>query len=235
MGNIQYNYPEFYNQKNRCIDLEKSIRNHSHYGPCLNGSKYDYFRSKSKDLHKCINIFEQAINLKEEIIKENNNLKVKEKNKYQTEEISKKKYESKKEELMKDEENKKEENDKALKILEEKNENEKIKVNNEIEELEKEIKYIKDIINKLNEKNEWEIKVKKEEILNNLEHEYDLKVDKYEKEKELQKIKNEEKIKYLENEIKYKKEMEFAKLRKSCDLVNKIITRLNQFNFAINN
>ena len=34
----------------------------------------------------------------------------------------------------------------------------------------------------MNEKNEWEIKVKKEEILNNLEHEYGLKVDKYEKE-----------------------------------------------------
>ena len=48
--------------------------------------------------------FNQAIKLKEEIIKENNNLKVKEKNKYQTEEISKNKYESKKEELKKIEE-----------------------------------------------------------------------------------------------------------------------------------
>lgn len=128
MGNINKdNYDEFYNQKNRCIDLKNSIHNHSHYGPCLNGSKYDYFLSKSNDLDKCINIFEQAINLKEEIIKENNNLKVKEKNKYQTEEISKKKYESKKEELIKDEENKKEENDKALEILEEKIKMKKLK------------------------------------------------------------------------------------------------------------
>ena len=59
---------KFYQKKSECVGLRNSIRNHSHYGPCLNGSKYQDFCEKNNTLDKCINIIDDAIKLREKII-----------------------------------------------------------------------------------------------------------------------------------------------------------------------
>lgn len=223
---------DFYFVKNNCINLRDSIKNHNHYGPCLNGSKYNYFSEKCKDLDKCIHIFDKATQLEENIIKENNNLEIQKKKKYQSEELSNKKYESMKEQFKNEEDLEKKKNDEFLKHLEEKNKIYKKKAKNELEDLEKGIIYLKDLINDLDDKKEGEIKKKQEELLNNLEHEYDLKLDKYERDKELQRLKEEEHIRCLEKEFKNKIEYELVELRKRAELVNKTIYR---FKFILNN
>ena len=58
---------------------ESEIRNHSHYGPCLNGSRYSTFCEKVNELSACKNYKEELYKLKEDIIKEYNNLGIKEK------------------------------------------------------------------------------------------------------------------------------------------------------------
>lgn len=222
---------EFYQKKSECVELRNSIKNHSHYGPCLNGSKYQDFCEKNNTLDKCIKIIDDAIELKEEIIEEKNYLEIKKKKIIQSKEISKNKYESMESKLNNELELAKKENEKELENLEKENENNKTKLKNEIEELEKIINNIKDTIKNLNNEKEWKIKNKKEEILNKLEHEYDLKLDKYEREKELEKITKEEKIKLLEHKLAINKEIEFEKLRKSAKLVNQIVNYFQKFNY----
>jgi hypothetical protein len=155
---------EFYSKKNRCLELRSSIKNNSHYGPCLNGSKYNDFYDKSNELDSCINIVKLAIKLKEQIIEEQNNLEVKKKYKSQSEEILNKKYNLMKVKFYQEENTQIKDNENTLKDLEEKNENDKKRKTNEIKELEKEIENLKDIINNINENKEWHIKKKKKKF-----------------------------------------------------------------------
>ena len=48
--------------------IRNDIRNHSHYGSCLNGSKYSTFRDKSNELDKCRNYRNEINKLEEDII-----------------------------------------------------------------------------------------------------------------------------------------------------------------------
>ena len=93
--------------------------------------------------------------------------------------------------------------------------------------MEKEIQLLK-------EKNEGEFERKKQEILNRLQHEYEIKLDRYEKEKELEEIRRVDEIKYLKKEFEMKKQYEFINLRYKVDTVNKLIFLLSQNSLIIN-
>lgn len=216
--------------------LRNCIKNHSHYGPCLNGSKYSYFCSKSNQLDKCIDCYKKATRLKEEIIEENNKLKIKEKEANKTREISDREYETMKENFSLEENNEKIYNENYIKNLEDKKKNSKTNAENKVKRLEKEIDNLKEIIEKLKSENIKEEEWKREEILNELQHEYELKVQQYQYEKEYERIKKEEKIKEMENKYRLDKEVEFTELKKGSELVDFLINKMNNFNnFNINN
>lgn len=209
--------------ESRCIHLRNHISNHSHFGPCLNGNKYSYYLQKSNDLDNCIDITDKALKLKEKIIENNNNLKIKKQEQSQSEELSNKKYESMKVQFEKEEDLERKKNDEYLKGFEEKNKNNKKKAKNTLKELEKEIENLKDNIHELGSQKDWEIKKKQEELLNRLEHDYEMQLDQYKFQKELQKLKEEARIRELEEEWKNQKEIEFNELREKAKLINKLI------------
>lgn len=74
-----------------------------------------------------------------------------------------------------------------------------------------------------------------EEIINNLQHEYELNLLEYKSQKELEKLRIEEKIKEMQFKIKMDKIVEFEELKKSSDFVDKIIYCIQKNNFNINN
>ena len=215
--------------------IESDIRNHSHYGPCLNGSRYSTFCEKANEVKTCKNYRDEVYKLKEEIIKDYNDLKIKEKEKNQTEEIFEKECQYMKEKFENEEIMAIKTNEKKLKLKEEEFKNKKEKGKYKLEELEKEINNLRNKIKALKENKVDEVEKRKEEILNKLEHEYDLKIDRYEREKEYQKIEKEERIKYKTKEIQRKKRLEFAELKCKSDLVNKLIYCFKINNFMINN
>ena len=203
--------------------LRNSIKNHSHYGSCLNGSRYRIFHEKSNILDLCNNYKKNVNRLTKEIIEENNKLKIKEKEATKSREVADREYELFKEKFKSEEDNEIKYNENKLKNLEEKKKNEKKAAKNEIEKLKKDIENMKEIIETLRNKNTEEEKWKKEEIINNLQHEYELKLDRYKLEKEYQRLEKEQKIRLMEKKYKLEKEVEFAELKKSSDLVDKII------------
>ena len=215
--------------------VERDIKNHSHYGPCLNGSRYSTFCEKTNELDKCKNYRNEADKLKEDIIKEYNNLKLKEKKKNQNKEIFEKECYALKEKFETEENLKIENNTMELKAKEEHFKNNKEERKNILGGLEKDINYLKDLIETLKENKEDETEKRKEDILNKLEHEYELKIDRYEMEKEYQKIEKEEIIKYKLKEIQREKKLEFTELRYKSNIVNKLIYLFKANNFMINN
>ena len=215
--------------------LRDSIKYHSHYGQCLKEYRYDSFRDRSNTLEKCINYYTEANRLKEQIIQENNNLKIKEKEANKSREIADREYELIKENFREEEEREIKYNQDQLIILEEKKKNEITDAKNKIESLEKEIENLKKIIEELRNKNVEEEEWKKEEIINNLQHEYELKLDRYKRVKEYEKLEKEEKIKVMEKKNNLLKEAEFAELRMQSDFVEKLISVINIKNFNINN
>jgi hypothetical protein len=215
--------------------IEKEIRNHSHYGPCLNGSRYSTFCEKSNELSKCKNYRKEVYELKEDIIKEFNDLKTKEKEKNQSEELFEKECQALIEKNENEEKIETEENEKKLKMKDEEFKTKKEKGKNKLEELETDIKNLREIIITLKENKADEIEKRKEEILNKLEHEYELKIYKYEMEKEYQKIEIEERIKVKQKDIQRRKRLEFAELKNKSELVNKLIYCFKINNFMINN
>lgn len=220
--------------------LRSSIKNHSHYGPCLNGSRYDYFCKKSNELDEYIDIDSKGYKLKEEIIKENNVLKIKEKEASFSRELVDKKYVKIKEELDLEEKYENKYYEKKLQNLEEQKKNEKNSALNKIKELDADIKNLKEIIEELRKKNIEEEDWKKEEILNKLKNEYELKLDIYKYEKEYQKAEKEEKIKEMKKKIEMDKIIEFKELKANSEFVDKLIycIKINNFNFnnfSINN
>jgi hypothetical protein len=148
--------------------LRSSIKNHNHYGPCLNGSRYSYFCSKSNELDTYIDIDSKGYRLKEEIIKENNELKIKEKDSSLSREEVNREYDNIKDELEYEEKNEKNYYEKRLKNLEEQKKNEENNALNEIKELEKDIKNLKEIIEELRKKDVEEEDWNREKILNEL-------------------------------------------------------------------
>ena len=213
--------------------LRSSIKNHSHYGPCLNGSRYDYFCKKSNELDEYIDIDSKGYKLKEEIIKENNVLKIKEKEASFSRELVDKKYVKIKEELDLEEKYENKYYEKKLQNLEEQKKNEKNSALNKIKELDADIKNLKEIIEKIRKKNIEEEDWKKEEILNKLKNEYELKLDIYKYEKEYQKAEKEEKIKEMKKKIEMDKIIEFKELKANSEFVDKLIycIKFNNFNF----
>ena len=82
----------------------------------------------------------------------------------------------------------------------------------ELLQLEFDIKNLKNVIELLKERNIGEIERKKKEILNRLEHEYEIKLDRYEREKEFEQLQKEEEIKYKQREFEWKKHL-FSKIK----------------------
>ena len=77
--------------------LLKSIRCHCHYDDCiLQSSRNSYFSQKCSELSRYINYRKKGYKLKEEIIEENNNLKIKEKESSMAIDIKEKEYEKQK-------------------------------------------------------------------------------------------------------------------------------------------
>ena len=213
--------------------LRSSIKNHNHYGPCLNGSRYSYFCSKSNELDTYIDIDSKGYRLKEEIIKENNELKIKEKDSSLSREEVNREYDNIKDELEYEEKNEKNYYEKRLKNLEEQKKNEENNALNEIKELEKDIKNLKEIIEELRKKDVEEEDWNREKILNELKNEYELKLDRYKHEKEKEKIEKEVKIKEMKKKIEYDKMVEFKELKSNSEFVDKLIycIKFNNFNF----
>lgn len=209
------------------------IKNHSHYGPCLNGSRYSYFCSKSNELDTYIDIESKGYKLKEEIIKENNELKIKVKASSLSREEIDYEYENIKYKLESEEKNEKKNFENRLKCLEEKKKLEKSNALNEIKLLEAEIENIKKIIEELRKKDVEEEYWEREEILNKLKNEYELKLQRFKEEKEYEKIEKETKIKEMKKKIDLEKKKEFTELEKSSKLVDKLIyiIQINNFNF----
>ena len=216
--------------------LRRCIRNHSHYDSCLYGSRYSYFSEKSNKLDTCVNYYEKATRLKEEIVEENNKLKIKEKEANKSREIADKEYETMKDQFNSEENNERRYYEDYIKNLEDKKKNEKINAKNKIESLENEIENLKKIIEELKAQNIEEEEWKKEEILNELQNDYKYKVEQYQQEKELERIRKEEKIREMENKNRLDKEVEFKELKKGSELVDLLINKFNIFNnFNINN
>ena len=142
--------------------------------------------------------------------------------------MKKKEYELLKQEHKQIEELKIKENDNILDNKKNQKNIEIERLKNELEQLKLDISYLEKEIQILKEKNEGEIRRRKEEILNHLQHEYEIKIYKYEKEKELEQIKKEDEIKYIKKEFEAKKELEFTDLRYKADTVNKLIFILSQ-------
>ena len=213
--------------------LRSYIKNHSHYDDCLYGSKLCYFNEKSNKLDTCVYYYKKATRLKEEIIEENNKLKIKEKEANKSREIADKEYESMKERFSSEENNERSYNENYIRNLEEKKKNEKTNAKNRIESLEKDIENLKKIIEELKaqkiEEEEW----KKEEILNELQNDYEYKVLQYQEEKDYERIRAEEKIREIENKNRLDKEVELAELKKGSELVDILINKFTSFN--INN
>lgn len=76
------------------VRIRDEITSHSHYGTCLNGSRYSTFDNKRSELSQSLEYRKRLYNLKEQIIKENNELKLKEKAYKQNNEMNEDKYES---------------------------------------------------------------------------------------------------------------------------------------------
>jgi hypothetical protein len=213
--------------------LRSSIKNHNHYGPCLNGSRYSYFCSKSNELDTYIDIDSKGYRLKEEIIQENNELKIKEKDSSLSREEVNREYDNIKDELKYEEKNEKNYYEKRLKNLEEQKKNEENNALNKIKELEKDIKNLKEIIEELRKKDVEEEDWNREKILNELKNEYELKLDRYKREKEIEKTEKEVKIIEMKEKIKSDKEVEFKELKSNSEFVDKLIycIKFNNFNF----
>ena len=101
--------------------------------------------------------------------------------------------------------------------------------------MDKNIGVLKELIEELKKKNIEEEDWKMEEIINNLQHEYELNLLEYKSQKELEKLRIEEKIKEMQFKIKMDKIVEFEELKKSSDFVDKIIYCIQKNNFNINN
>jgi hypothetical protein len=99
--------------------------------------------------------------------------------------------------------------------------------------LEAEIENIKKIIEELRKKDVEEEYWEREEILNKLKNEYELKLQRFKEEKEYEKIEKETKIKEMKKKIDLEKKKEFTELEKSSKLVDKLIyiIQINNFNF----
>jgi DNA repair exonuclease SbcCD ATPase subunit len=207
--------------------LRSSIKNHNHYGPCLNGSRYSYFCSKSNELDTYIDIDSKGYRLKEEIIKENNELKIKEKDSSLSREEVNREYDNIKNELEYEEKNEKNYYEKRLKNLEEQKKNEENNALNVIKELEKDIKNLKEIIEELRKKDVEEEDWNREKILNELKNEYELKLDRYKREKEIEKTEKEVKIIEMKEKIKSDKEVEFKELKSNSEFADKLIYCIN--------
>jgi hypothetical protein len=214
--------------------IRYQIRNHSHYGSCLNGWRYSKFLEKSSELDTCLKYENEVTKLKEDIIEEYNNLKNKEKAREQSWELFNKECDEMKENFKSEENMEIEKNDKMLENLKEKTKNIEEEGKKKLEELEKDINNLKEKIELLKEKEEEGIERRKEEILNNLQHKYELSLERYEMEKKYQKMQKEEKMKLKIKEIEAKKEIEFAELKNKSDFVNKIFYCFKINNFIIN-
>ena len=79
--------------QDEAVGIKNEITSHSHYGSCLNGSRYNTFNKNRDELNEALEYRDRLYKLKEEIIKENNDLKIKEKNYNQNNELKKKEYE----------------------------------------------------------------------------------------------------------------------------------------------
>ena len=100
--------------QDEAVGIKNEITSHSHYGSCLNGSRYNTFNKNRDELNEALEYRDRLYKLKEEIIKENNDLKIKEKNYNQNNELKKKEYELLKQEHKQIEELKIKENDNIL-------------------------------------------------------------------------------------------------------------------------
>lgn len=135
--------------------LLNSIRYHCHYDDCLLhcSSRNSYFSHKCSELSRYINYRKKGYKLKEEIIEENNNLKIKEKESSMAIDIKEKEYENIKNELQRKENNTKEYYDNKLKLLQEEKKNERKNAEYQIENLDKNIGVLKELIEELTKKN----------------------------------------------------------------------------------
>lgn len=217
--------------------LRSSIKNHSHYGPCLNGSRYSYFCSKSNELDTYIDIDSKGYRLKEEIIQENNELKIRKEDSSLSRDKVNLEYDNIKYKLESEEKNEKKYYENKLQNLEEQKKNEEKNALDKIEELKSEIKNLKEIIEELRKKDVEEEDFKREEILNKLKNEYELKLREYKYEKEYEINRREKEIEIMKKKIEDDKITELIDLRKSSECVDKLIylIQTNNFNFNIFN
>ena len=211
-----------------------AITNHSHYGTCLNGSRYRNFDEKRNQLNKSLEYRTKAFQLKEAIIEENNNLKIKETAYNQNKDLDEHKYELLKKEKEQEEIELIQNNEKILEKEKNNKDFEIKKLENELEQLKIDISNLENEIKFLKELNEEEIKRKKEAILNKFQNEYELKLDRYKREKELEQFQKEEDIKYKKMQFEMKKRKELTDLRYKADTVNKLIFIFSQNKLFIN-
>lgn len=204
MSNIEY-----------CERLKSRIENHSHYGPCMNGSVYEDFKSERDKLYEIRNCYDELIRVEKELIDDKYKLNNKEREIENIRRTKQNRFYS----LVSDYNDKRriksQEYDNEIQRLKNIKENKERDTKIKIQLLEQDINNLKIEIEKLNSKFENEVNDGQKIALNEIKNEYKLKILKYENEK-----KKEIEIKKKDMAIR-KEEFEATKECEINDMKNK--------------
>lgn len=206
--------------------IKNEIESHSHWGPCLNGWRYDNFKSRRSDLSTCMSYNKELADLKERIISKYNELQLKKKKHNQKIKIQDEEYEQKKNEYNFEEKMTQKSNDNSLIKIEADWQKRLVEEEQIIEQTKADIIYLKENIKELNKKLEIESDYKKEEFLNSLKNEYDYKILEYENRREMMQIEREAEIRKMKRKIESEKELELYKLKVRAELIQNLINKI---------
>lgn len=210
--------------------IQKKIESHSHWGPCLNGWRYDNFKERRSALSTCMRYNKELAELKEGIISKFNELQLKKKIYNQSIIIQDKEYEQTSNKFKTKENNKQKRNDNLLESFEDDWKKKLFEEDRIIEQIKADIIYLKENIKELNKKLEIETDYKKDEYLNSLKNEYDYKLLEYENRREMLQMKREAEIRKMKREIESKKEIELYELKVKAEFIQNLIRKIKIIN-----
>lgn len=210
--------------------IQKEIESHSHWGPCLNGWRYQNFKDRRSALSSCMSYKKELAELKEGIISKFNELQLKKKRYNQSIKIQDEEYEQTSNRFKTEENNEQKRNDNLLESFEDDWKKKLIEEDQVIEQIKADIIYLKENIQELNKKLEIETDYKKEEYLNYLKNEYDYKLLEYENRREMLQVEREAEIRKMKKEIESKKELELYELKVKAEFIQNLISKIKIIN-----
>ena len=207
--------------------LRNKIESHSHYNwKCFSTSSnyyYNNFYSKRNELFKYKNLYDSFEPLKNDIVREFNNKKLKENELKNNKEHNLQEFNNLMEQCRNQEEINRQRNENQLTEAKNNYNNEELKFKNEVEQLNIDITNLEQEICKLKEKFNEEIDLKKKEELFKITNEYNIKLIKFKNLKELEKQRKENDFLIKKAEFEAKKKVELDDLKNKSEFVQKII------------